>query len=242
MSSFGLQGVQVDTLLQNNQLQVGQILTGEIVFKGSNRDKTINGIFLELMTNAEVESNDHEYNQALCIAKWHISAAFQLQANQVHRFPFQVQLPFETPITELPCHNNKSRIWLHTHLDVDWGRDATDQDYLHIHPTPTMQLFLHAMQQCGFHLVSADVEKGQLNGQGFRSSIGCYQELEFRPTTFFNSIHEVEVSFIAQAHQTHVLLEIDRKFRGDSYRCLTLPHHALELNTLVQQIKYCLGL
>ncbi len=55
-------------------------------------------------------------------------------------------------------------------------------------------------------------------------SIGCYQELEFKPTQLFNSINEVEVSFVAEQHQTHVLLEVDRKFRGDGFNSLSIPH------------------
>ncbi len=47
------------------------------------------------MTQAEVESGDHEHKQELCIAQWHISGAFQFLANQSHQLPFNIQLPFE---------------------------------------------------------------------------------------------------------------------------------------------------
>lgn len=121
MSSLGMQGIQVDTLLHTSRLQAGQVLTGEVNFKGASSNKNINGIHLQLMTSAEVESGDSEFNTALIIAQWHISGAFELQANQHHLLPFSIQLPFETPMTEAPCRVNKSRVWLHTHLDVDWG-------------------------------------------------------------------------------------------------------------------------
>ncbi len=237
ISSLGLQGVKVDTILNTPILQAGQQLTGEILFQGASSNKNINGIYLNLMTSAEVESGDNEFTEALCIARWHVSGAFELQANQVHRFPFQVQLPFETPITEVVCSRNATRVWLHTHLDVDWGLDATDRDYLHIGPNPAMQAFLQAMQHCGYQLYSVDVEKGQLRGGHFNSTIGCYQELEFRPTQFLSGINEVEVSFVAQAEQTHVLLEIDRKFRGDHYRSLTIPHQHIHIPSLVEEIQ-----
>lgn len=237
MSSLGLQGIKVDTILHTPVLHAGQNLQGEIYFQGASSSKNINGIYLELMTIAEVESGDSEFNQALCIARWHVSGAFELQAQQTHRFPFNLQLPFETPITEVASSYNATRVWLHTHLDVDWGLDATDRDYLRITPTPAMQAFLQAMQQCGFRLQSVDVEKGQLHGHHFNSTIGCYQELEFRPIQFLSGINEVEVSFVAQAEQTHVLLEIDRKFRGDNYRSLTIPHQHIDVPTLVHEIQ-----
>ena len=242
MSNLGIQGIQVNTCIYNSPIQAGQILNGEVIFKGASSHKNINGIHLQLMTSAEVESGDSEYNQALCIAQWHISGTFELQANASHNFPFSIQLPFETPITEVQCRQNKTHVWLHTHLDVDWGLDATDKDYLRIAPTPAMQAFLQAMQQCGFALATVDVEKGQLRGHGFNSTIGCYQELEFKPTAMFNQINEVEVSFVAEQHQTHVLLEIDRKFRGDGFKSFTIPHQQANVPALVNEIKRTLGI
>ena len=242
MSSLGLQGIQVDTRLHNLQLQAGQVLNGEVIFKGAAANKTINGIYLKLMTTAEVEANDSEYNTSLSIAEWHISGAFELQANQSHTFPFSIQLPFETPLTDLACQHNKTRVWLHTHLDVDWGLDATDKDFLQIAPTPTMHAFIQAMQDCGLHLVSTDVEKGQLRGNGFYSTLGCSHELEFKPAQFFSGINEVEVSFVAEQQQTHVLLEVDRKFRGDGFKSLSIPHQHANPAVLANEIRRLLGL
>lgn len=242
MSNLGVQGIEVNTCIYTSAPQAGQTINGEVIFKGASSNKNINGIYLKLMTSAEVESSDSEFNTALCIAQWHISGAFELQANQAHNLPFSIQLPFETPITEVPCRFNKSRVWLHTHLDVDWGIDATDKDFLHITPTPTMNVFLQAMQQCGFNLATVDVEKGQLRGHGFHSTIGCYQELEFKPNGMFNQINEVEVSFVAEQHQTHVLIEVDRKFRGDGFKSLTIPHHQATVPNLVNEIRRLLGI
>ena len=145
-------------------------------------------------------------------------------------------------MTEVQCRYNKTKVWLHTHLDIDWGVDATDQDNLNIFPTPAMQAFLTAMQQCGFALATMDVEKGQLRGGHYSSTIGCYQEMEFIPTRHFSGINEVEVSFVAQEQQTHVMLEVDRKFRGDQLRSITIPHQNISVPTLVQQIQRILNI
>ena len=242
MSSLGIQGIQVDTRLHNSHVQAGQNLLGEVLFRGGSSNKNINGIYLQLMTTAEVESNDSEHNTALNIAQWHISGAFELQTNQSHNFPFSIQLPFETPITEIQCRQNKSRVWLHTHLDVDWGLDATDKDFLQISPTPTQQAFIQAMQQCGYQLATVDTEKGTLRGNNFQSTIGCYQELEFKPQGIFSGINEIEVSFVAEQHQTHVLLEVDRKFHGDGFKSMTIPHNQANLANITHEIKGLLGI
>lgn len=237
MSGLGLQGVSVETRLLNPTLQAGETLRGEINFKGGSSNKEINGLYLQLMTMAEVESGDHEFNQPLILDQWRISSNFLLAAHQAHHIPFTMELPHETPITEVSCRRNATRVWINTHLDVDWGLDATDRDYLSVLPTPAMQVFLQAMQQCGFVLSTVDVEKGQLTARNFRSTIGCYQELEFVSSQRLSSFNEVEVSFVAEAHQTHVMLEVDRRFRSDQLLTLTLAHQHLDVSQVTQQIR-----
>ena len=237
MSGLGLQGVTVETRLQNPNLQAGETLHGEISFKGGSSDKEINGLYLQLMTMAEVESGDHEFNQPLVLQEWLVNSRFLLPAHQAHSFPFSIQLPFETPITEVACRRNGARVWIQTHMDVDWGLDATDRDYLKVLPTAAMQSFLQAMQQCGFILSTVDVEKGQLTARNFRSTIGCYQELEFVSSDMFSGFNEVEVSFVAEAQQTHIMLEIDRTFRSDQLLTMTISNQNLDVNQITQQIR-----
>lgn len=57
MSGLGLQGVTLETRLFNSTLQAGETLRGEINFKGGSTDKEIKGLYLQLMTMAEVESD-----------------------------------------------------------------------------------------------------------------------------------------------------------------------------------------
>ncbi|WP_151831094.1 sporulation protein [Acinetobacter junii] len=237
MSGLGLQGVTVETRLRNPNLQAGETLHGEISFKGGSSDKEINGLYLQLMTMAEVESGDHEFNQPLVLQEWLVNSRFLLPAHQAHSFPFSIQLPFETPITEVACRRNGARVWIQTHMDVDWGLDATDRDYLKVVPTAAMQSFLQAMQQCGFVLSTVDVEKGQLTARNFRSTIGCYQELEFVSSHMFSGFNEVEVSFVAEAQQTHIMLEIDRTFRSDQLLTMTISNQNLDVNQITQQIR-----
>ncbi len=241
MSGLGLDAIKVDTILYNPSLQAGETLTGEIYFKGGSSDKKINGLSLKLMTTAEVVGHDHEYMTELCIDYWQISDAFELSAHQEHRIPFSVQLPFDTPLTELPAPYNTTQVWIYTHLDVDWGLDAKDNDYLQILPTPAMTIFIEAMQQCGFHLSRVDVEKGQIQASNFHSSIDCYQELEFKQTGFFNSVNEVEISFIAEPSHTHVMLETNKRFGSDQLLTLTLDNSYLDVNQITNEIKQLLN-
>lgn len=239
----GLQTVKIDTKLDSVAVQSGGTLSGMVVFGGADSDKKINRLSLHLQTLAEVESGDSEYTQALDLAVWVLEQNFVVRANETLKVPFSLSLPYELPITELNCYLNKSKVWVQTHLDVDWGLDSQDKDYLVVRPTPVMADFITAMTQCGFVLHSADVEKGFLNGGYFRSTIGCYQELEFKPKGL-SSIGEVEVSFVPTPTQTHIVLEIDRRrFFGsqDHYRTLTIDHNVYDVQALQQQLMQMLG-
>ncbi len=88
---------------------------------------------------------------------------------------------------------------------------------------------IRAIEQAGFTMVKADVEKGFLRGGSFASRSGIYQELEFRNSGFVSS-KEIELSFILEGQVMHCLAEIDRSlsFSGDQYRSFTLPINATD--------------
>ena len=121
---------------------------------------------------------------------------------------------------------NSARVWLQTGLDIDNGVDASDRDLLTVRPTAPMLRFMAALENLGFVLHSADVERGTLRGGGFQSTLGCYQELEYREGYGRSSgIKQLEVSFVTRPNDTGVLLEVDSRFRhGDSYRSFLLNH------------------
>lgn len=239
LARVGLEKIRVETKLQNPIVQSGHVLNGTVTLKGVDADKKINHLGIQLQTLVEVEGKDHEFRQHLTLAAWTLERNFILPENKLIKMPFSVNLPYELPITDLHCQHNQSRVWIQTDLDVEWGLDRHDRDFLKVQPTRAMNAFLTAMQQCGFALFSTDVEKGYLNGGYFRSSIGCYQELEFKPTQFFSHINEVEVSFVATEKQTHILLEIDRRHfqRSDEYQVLSIDNLHFDIPHIVQQIK-----
>ncbi|QIZ75947.1 sporulation protein [Ferrimonas lipolytica] len=223
MASVGIGAAKVDTLILTEQLLPGQPFDIEIVIKGGNVAQQINGLTLALMVEAEVESGDSEGLQNLILHDWTLNDSFTIAAGEELRDQFQLELPEQTPLTLLPRCHNKTKVWLQTGLDIASGVDGSDRDFLPIAPTAAMATFLTAMEQCGFMLHSADVEKGNLHGRNFQSTIGCYQELEFRPVGFGGfSIKEVEVSFVLEGATTHVMLEVDRRFSGDGLLSLSL--------------------
>lgn len=238
LSSVGIGAAKVDLRLESDRLQPGGAFKGQIVCSGGEVEQKIEGLRVALMTRAEVESGDNEHEQNFALATWRIPEQFTLAPKETRTLEFDGTISEETPLTVLPCRNNRTRVWLQTGLDIDMAIDPSDRDVLYVEPTPAQAAFLQAMEQAGFVMRRADVEKGYLQGRGFRSKSGCYQEIEFTPAGMGRwSIKEAEVSFVPEGNRTHVLIEIDRTFRGDGYISLTLDHGSVDVGQIAGELE-----
>jgi len=226
LASVGIGSAKVDAVLTTECLMPGGFLEGEIRATGGNVEQEIKGIELEVKTRVKYETEEEEIAwQNKRLQAFYVADAFTLQPKESRVIPFSFQLGSETPITTL---GGESRVWLSTELDIDMAIDPSDKDYLAVQPTPVIQHFIDCLNNNGFEIAKTDVEKGYLNGDGFSSESGCYQEIEFRPSGFglFSSLQEIEASFITDHEETHALIELDRRFRGDGYLSLTVPNDA----------------
>ncbi|MFC4159604.1 sporulation protein [Chitinimonas lacunae] len=226
-AAVGIGGAEVDTQVLSPTLVPGQPFRARIVIRGGSAEQDIEGLELRLLSAVEDDEGDvHNPDRSHILARWKLHDRFTLRPGEERIVPFENLLPLETPVTAVNCPNNKARVWIDTQLEIDAAIDSSDRDYLRVEPTPAMALVLDSMAQMGMALHTADVEKGYCTVQGRRSTSGCYQEFEFRPY-HGGRISEVEVTFLPELHCTHVLLEIDRRFRGDAYRGFTLQHDQL---------------
>lgn len=217
LASIGIGAAKVDAVVLQEHQQPGGELQVNVVMNGGDVDQEINGLDLALMTRIKQEVDDATVYKNHCLQSWKVNEAFVLQAGEERTVSLNLPLHDETPLTALNCPQQQSRVWLQTGLDIDLALDPSDEDALRIIPTVAMERFMIAIERCGLRMVKADVEAGNLKGNGFQSTAGCYQELEYKPTSMLTSLQEVEVSFVKQAGITHALIEVDRHFRGDSY-------------------------
>ena len=112
MSSLGLQGIQVDTRLHTTAPQAGQAIQGEVIFKGAASNKIINGIYLKLMTTAEVETDDAEYNSA-------ISANIDKDITELSRMKWQWMADKDVTKLQELFHKNSEFV----HMGGTWGKE-----------------------------------------------------------------------------------------------------------------------
>lgn len=225
MAKIGIGAAQVDTVPDSVDVTQGGRVTGIIRIRGGEVEQQVDRIELKLMTEAKQEVGDSIERTCHALAHYRVEDKIMLAAGEERSLPFAIDLHPETPLTVVEEGRNESRVWLETSLDIDFAIDPRDKDYLRVHPAPVVAAFIRGMHAAGYRQVKADVEKGFLSGQGFRSSSGIYQELEFVPGGFglgWNRIKEVELSFICRPNEVHVVVELDRSVSGDGYRCLTL--------------------
>ncbi|KOO05497.1 sporulation protein [Vibrio nereis] len=223
-ASLGIGAAKVDTVLESMSVFQGETLKGVVHIQGGDVEQHIDAINLKLCTEVKVESDSGASYQSFIIGKLQAVQPFTIQPGENKQVPFELKLDDETPITALNALKNMCHVWVETSLDIDFAIDPKDRDFLEIKPLPVAAKVISAIEQAGFSMVKADVEKGYLRGGNFSSKSGCYQEVEFRNNGFVNK-KEIELSFILNGSVMHCLAEVDRamSMRGDQYVSFTLP-------------------
>ncbi len=231
LAKVGIGNAKVDTVLDNMVVTQGDMLTGVVHIKGGKVDQDINKVTISVMTLAEgtrkVDGEDEDYTTSKSVGSFTIDKPMKIGSGGKYEIPFEFKLPPETPITSIASGKNKCKVWVYTNLDIESGLDSGDRDYLTVHPHPAVMMMIDRFLQNGFEFKKVDVELGYLNGSGFSSSSGIYQEVEMRPKGGFSwknrTIEEVELSFIVQEDVIHLFVEVDRVFFGDGYTSISYP-------------------
>jgi sporulation-control protein len=236
LSAFGIGGPSVDTVLDSPHAVPGRPITGQVRIQGGGSDAEIGQVVLSLVTRVEVErggfggfGGDDEHGNVTEFFRTVVQQGLRVPAGQLVSIPFQLPLPWETPITAvggaaLPGMS----VGVRTELLVAGAPDKGDLDSVLVGPLPSQNKVLDAFGQLGFSFRGADVEAGRL--PGVPQEFGFYQELEFfPPAQFAGRINQVELTFVATPDELHVILEADRRRGGDTSGHLRLSHQEAEV-------------
>ncbi len=229
LSAFGVGGPSVDTVLDSPDATPGQVITGQVRIQGGSADVEIGQVVLSLVTRVEVEHGDHEYGGVSEFLRVVVQQGVRVAAGQPASIPFQLPIPWETPITAVGgAPLPRMTVGVRTELVIAGAPDKGDLDPLLVHPLPSQDAVLQAFGQLGFSFRSADVEAGRL--RGVPQELGFYQEIEFFPPAQFGGrITEVELTFVANPHELFVILEADKRggmlsSGGDAFGHFRLSH------------------
>jgi sporulation-control protein len=211
LGALGMGGMKVDTVLSTPGAHPGAALTGQVNLVGGSADADIEHITLGLVTRMEVETGHGDHAATGEFHRLTVSGPLRLAAGQHLSLPFQLVLPWETPITAVYGQPLRGMVMgVRTEVSIARAIDKGDLDPVQIHPLPVQQRILDAFTQLGFVFKSADLEYGQI--AGVHQTLPFYQEIEYFPAQqYAGSLNEVELTFVTNPHTVDVILEFDKR-------------------------------
>ncbi|GGZ99713.1 sporulation protein [Streptomyces echinoruber] len=226
LGALGVGGPAVDTVLDPGPVLPGGTLSGRVHLRGGGSDVEVEHLGLELIARVEAEYDEGESTGTVAFERFTVGGGFRLAAEEERSVPFQVAVPWETPVTELHGRQLGVVLGVRTELAVAGARDKGDLDPLAVRPLPVQEAVLDAFGRLGFGFRSADLELGRIGGTGQR--LPFYQEIELiPPAQYAHAVHEIELTFLATPEAVEVVLEADR--RGGPF---TAGHDALSRFTV----------
>ncbi|AWS42827.1 sporulation protein [Streptosporangium sp. 'caverna'] len=215
LGAFGVGAPSVDTVLATPRVQPGGSLRGEVRIKGGDFDADIEYVALGLVTQVESEHGEGEQIGLVEFFRTQVSGPFRLRTAEDRIVPFQLPVPWETPVTEIAGQRLRGMaMGVRTELAIAKAIDKGDMDPVEIEPTASQEAVLRAFSQLGFHFKSADLERGRI--YGVSQQLPFFQEIEFYPPAQYSGqINEVELTFVANPAGLDVIVEADK--RGGRY-------------------------
>ncbi|WP_017595858.1 sporulation protein [Nocardiopsis potens] len=246
LAAVGIGGPSIDTVIPRPSVRPGEKVQGHIDLEGGEVESDIERIDLALRARVEYERGDSEGTKRVLFHQVTVAGGFRLAPGERQRIPFTYPLTLQAPLTMAGGHRLPgAELGLSTDVSIGGALDPGDVDPLEVHPLPAQERVLEALARMGFRLVKTDVEEGRLAGT--RQEFPFFQELEYRASPqFADRMRELEVSFVADAQGTEVVLEADK--RGglltesqDRFARFRVPHHGDGADlapVLAQQIEH----
>ncbi|GAB3846257.1 sporulation protein [Micromonospora andamanensis] len=207
LSALGVGGPSVDTVLANPNTRPGLALDGQVNLLGGDAPANIEQIAIGLVTRVEIgeQAGVMEFHRQV------VSGPLQLTPKQALSIPFQLPLPWETPITAVYGQRlHGMSLGLRTELAIARAVDKGDLDEINVHPLPVQERILEAFLQLGFRFKKADLERGLIHG--VQQTLPFYQEIEFfAAPQYAQTINELELTFVTNPHGVDVVLECDKR-------------------------------
>ncbi|MFY1690101.1 sporulation protein [Plantactinospora sp. WMMB782] len=233
LGAFGVGAPAVDTVLSNPNTRPGLPLAGQVNLTGGSHDVEIDHVSVGLVTRIEIDGAEEDYDSFVEFHQQGVSGGLHLREGQQLVLPFQIVMPWETPVTDLYGQRLPGMtMGLRTEVSIRSTADKGDLDPVYVYPLPVQERILEAFGALGFPFKGADLEHGQI--YGLHQSLPFYQEIEFfAAPQYAHGISEVELTLVTDPHGVHVVLEFDKRaglFTGghDSYGRYRIDHTEAE--------------
>ncbi|MGQ0838741.1 sporulation protein [Actinokineospora sp.] len=213
LASLGSGGAKVDARLLDRTIRPGGTLHGEVLLTGGQVDQEVESLGVRLLARVQSDG-DRPETADLPFQSVHLAGRELVRAGAQITVPFEVQMPWETPITSvLGKYLTGMAVGLQTTLSLAGTVvDPQDVDAVAIEPTPAQHRILDAMSRLGFQFRAAALERNRLDGVD--QQLPFFQEITFTTApAFARAFSEVSVTFLARPHDVQVVLDVVKKVR-----------------------------
>jgi sporulation-control protein len=216
MASFGQGGATVDARILDRHVRPGGTLHGEVMLTGGQVDQEVESLGVTLLARVEQESKNGDAPGVVDMPfqNVHLAGKELVRANAQIKVPFEIQMPWETPVTTVfGKYLTGMAIGLQTNLNLARTMvDPQDVDAIPIEPVPAQHRILDAMSRLGFQFRSANLVKERMDGAD--QQLPFFQEITFAPSQNFAKVfNEVSVTFLARPRDVQVVLDVDKRVR-----------------------------
>ncbi|MDQ7806195.1 sporulation protein [Amycolatopsis sp. A133] len=211
LATFGSGGAKIDARLLDRTAAPGRPLHGEVLLLGGEVDQEIKGLAVTLLARVRLPGGTTE---DLPFGSRHLVGNEVIRAGQQIRVPFEVPLPWETPVTSIHAKPLPGvAVGVRAELDLAAAvSDPFDADAVAIEPLPAQKRVLDALSRLGFTFREAVLEPGRVDGA--RQELPFFQEIRFTPSPRFASVFsQVAVTFLTSSERTDVVLEVTKRVR-----------------------------
>lgn len=216
MATFGQGGATVDARILDRNVRPGGTLHGEVLLVGGQVDQEVESLAVTLLARVERESGNGADPEVVDMPfqNVHLAGRELVRAGAQIKVPFEVQMPWETPITTVfGKYLTGMAVGLQTNLNLSRTVvDPQDVDAVPIEPVPAQHRLLDAMSRLGFQFRSANLVQERVDGAD--QQLPFFQEINFGPSpNFAKAFNQVAVTFLARPRDVQVVLDVHKRVR-----------------------------
>lgn len=215
LATFGQGGATVDAILDDRSVRPGGVLRGKVDLIGGRLDQSIESLAVAMLAKVETADDRGRHSVAdMPFQTVRLGGNATVQAGQKQTVPFQVQVPWEVPITTIQGQQLAGiAVGLQTTVEVA-GSISTPQDVdaVTTEPLPAQQRVLDALTRLGFTFTDAGIAMDQVRGAD--QQLPFHHDIWFAPPPQFEKVFtDVELTFLARPRDLQVVLDVGRKVR-----------------------------
>lgn len=184
LASLGMGAAQIDLILEQDVIHMGQHIQGKIVLTAGDVEQKIEGLYVDFKLNSRYSKGDQTRFVNEVVSRIPITKQeFVVQPGEVRELPFSFQCPDLLPVSSV-----NTRYYFQTNLEIKAGIDSKDRDFVTVKPSGLIHNFLEGFALLGF-VHRAEGYTGKRSGDR--------QIIQFQPTTWLRGEYD-EIVFSYQ--------------------------------------------